>query len=430
MTEPVYFLKLELENVRCFKEKTTLDLSDGKGNWKKWTVILGDNGTGKTTLLQILAACQIEKSIAGSNPNEYYVCPIGFDYFINDIDDTLENFSPGENEGEATVYISESSETIELNFISSRYLGSSVQDDERFLNLQCFGYGANRSMSATSLSESSSKNSETLFINDAKLINAEEWLLQLDYAASKNSSIKEFAQKKRDQVEQILIELLPDVEEIRFTDPTKKNLKSTVEFKTPFGWVTIHELSLGYKTMVAWMVDLAARLFERYPDSDNPLAEPAIVLVDEIDLHLHPKWQRKIFDYLSDKFPQTQFIVTAHSPLVVQSAPKDANIVVLRREGDHVVIDNDIKSVQSWRLDQIMSSDLFGIESARDPETEKWLQERKELLQKKSLTPKEKARLEELNKKVHNLPTADTPEEIEAMEIIRTAADYLKNQKA
>jgi predicted ATP-binding protein involved in virulence len=425
MTEPVYFLKLEIENVRCFGENTTLDLSDGNGNWKKWTVILGDNGTGKTTILQILAACQIEKSSAGSGPDDYYICPIGFDYFTHEIDNSLEDIP-----GEVKAYISESTETIELGFSNSHYLGSSVHDDEKFLNLKCFGYGANRSMSDTSLSESDSKNSETLFIDDAKLINAEEWLLQLDYAASKNSLIKEFAQIKREQVEQILIELLPDVEEIRFTSPTKKKLKSAIEFRTPFGWVTIHQLSLGYKTMVSWMVDLAARMFERYPDSDNPLSEPAIVLVDEIDLHLHPKWQRKIFDYLSDKFPQTQFIVTAHSPLVVQSAPKDANIVVLRKEGDHVVIDNDVKSVRNWRLDQILSSDLFGIESARDPETEKWLQERTTLLQKKSLNADEKARLDDLNNKAANLPTADTPEDIEAMEIIRKAADYLKNQKA
>ena len=55
MKEPVYFLKLELENVRCFGEKAVLDLSDGNGNWKRWTVVLGDNGMGKTTLLQCLA---------------------------------------------------------------------------------------------------------------------------------------------------------------------------------------------------------------------------------------------------------------------------------------------------------------------------------------------------------------------------------------
>jgi predicted ATP-binding protein involved in virulence len=430
MAEPVYFLKLELENIRCFGKKTTLDLSDGNGNWKKWTVILGDNGTGKTTILQVLAACEIQESMPAESKNKGpRYRPVGFYHFGIEAKEQLNI----QIFGQAISYLTGSSlseHSVLLTFINKEQTLVSVHHDEKLNSLKCFGYGANRSMSITSLSESSSKNSETLFSDDAKLINAEEWLLQLDYAASKRSAVKEFAQKKREQVEQILIDLLPDIEQIRFTAPTKKKLKSTVEFKTPFGWVTILELSLGYKTMVAWMVDLAARMFERYPDSDNPLAEPAIVLVDEIDLHLHPKWQRKIFDYLSDKFPQTQFIVTAHSPLVVQSAPKDANIVVLKREGDHVVIDNDVKSVQSWRLDQIMSSDLFGIESSRDPETEKWLQERKELLQKKSLTPNEKERLDELNKKAHDLPTADAPEDIEAMEIIRKAADYLKNQKA
>jgi predicted ATP-binding protein involved in virulence len=272
-------------------------------------------------------------------------------------------------------------------------------------------------------------NSDTLFNENARLINAEEWLLQLDYAASKDSKIKSFAINKRDQVKQILIDLLPDINNIRFTLPTKEDLKPSVEFETSFSWVSIHRLSLGYKTMVAWMVDLAARMFERYPDSSNPLAEPAIVLVDEIDLHLHPKWQRKIFDYLSDKFPQTQFIVTAHSPLVVQSAPKDANIVLLRKEGDHVVIDNDLESVQNWRLDQILTSDLFGLDSARGPEAEKKLAERKTLLGKNSLSKEEKIRLDELNSYANRLPTAYRQEDIEAMSIVREAAEYIKNQK-
>ena len=86
------------------------------------------------------------------------------------------------------------------------------------------------------------------------------------------------------------------------------------------------------------MVDLAVRMFRRYPNSFDPLSEHAIVLVDEIDLHLYPRWQRTIMSFLSDRFPNTQFIVTAHSPLVVQAA-KDANIVLLRREGDRVIID-------------------------------------------------------------------------------------------
>ena len=236
-------------------------------------------------------------------------------------------------------------------------------------------------------------NSETLFDDTKTLINAEEWLMQLDYAASKNSEIKVFAEQKLSQVKQTLIDLLPNVTDIRFTTPNKSNLRPIVEFKTSFGWFGLNELSLGYKSMIAWMVDLAARMFKNNPDSENPLLEPAIVLIDEIDLHLHPKWQRNIFKYLSDKFPNTQFVVTAHSPLIVQAAEDNVNVVVLRKEENKVVIDNNIENVHNWRIDQILSSDLFGI-GTRNEEIERLLLERKQLLIKNDLTSDEKNRLE------------------------------------
>jgi predicted ATP-binding protein involved in virulence len=435
MSEPVYFLRLEMENVRCFGEKAELDLSDGNGNWRQWTVILGDNGTGKTTILQVLAGFeQVKMEIylpeSPLSENAEFIPKLFTQVdHINGV--KYQIFREGIKE--------QASGNVGIGFtggFSSRYMqsintrGYKVAKDLALQNAIVFGYGANRFMSKSATLESKAENSETLFNDEAKLINAEEWLMQLDYAASKNSDIQQYVEKKREQVKKMLIELLPDVTEIRFTEPTKENLKSSVQFKTELsGWVSIHQLSLGYKTMVAWMVDLAARLFERYPDSDNPLAEPAIVLVDEIDLHMHPKWQRKIFEYLTERFPKTQFVVTAHSPLVVQAAPADANIVLLKKEGDHVVIDNDIESVHNWRLDQIMNS-LYGIESTRGPETEKWLAERKGLLQKQELTSGEEERLSELNEKSRSLPTADNAADINAMEIIRKAAEYLQSQKS
>ena len=79
-----------------------------------------------------------------------------------------------------------------------------------------------------------------------------------------------------------------------------------VFFKTPYGDVRLHELSLGYKTLIAWMVDFANGLFDEYPESKDPLAEPAVCLVDEIDLHLHPKFQRtiiQVFDRNISQYP-------------------------------------------------------------------------------------------------------------------------------
>jgi hypothetical protein len=96
---------------------------------------------------------------------------------------------------------------------------------------------------------------------------------------------------------------------------------------------------------------------------------------------MHPRWQREIIGYLTERLPNTQFIVTAHSPLIVQAA-EDANLVLLRREGDHVVIDNDPVRLRNWRVDQILTSELFGLESARPPQIEEPLKERREILAK------------------------------------------------
>jgi hypothetical protein len=132
-----------------------------------------------------------------------------------------------------------------------------------------------------------------------------------------------------------------------------------------------------------------------------------------------------IMGYLSNLFPNTQFIATAHSPLVVQAAT-DANIVVLRREGDHVVIDNNPTNVRNWRVDQILTSELFGLDSARPLYLDPLLRERENILGKPTLSEDDERRLKELGAAIGDLPTGETPADIEAMDIIRLAAARLK----
>jgi predicted ATP-binding protein involved in virulence len=280
-------------------------------------------------------------------------------------------------------------------------------------------------MGKASLSEQRTDDTTaSLFSDDVDLINAEEWLLQADYAASKSPNSTR-AGERRDQVIEILKALLPDVDDVRFRASEEAISAPTVEFHTPYGWVRLQDLSLGYRTLLTWMVDLASRLFDRYPHSENPLAEPAVVLVDEIDLHLHPRWQRTLLGFLSERFPNTQFIATAHSPLVVQAAG-DANIVLLRRNGDQVVIDNDVERIHNWRVDQILTSELFGLDTARPPQVSPALEERKKILSKPRLTKADEKRLADLEAQIGNLPTGETPEDLQAMDIIRRAAALLK----
>jgi ABC-type multidrug transport system ATPase subunit len=434
---PSYFLSLTVENVRCFGPKQTLDLSDGKGRPAQWTIILGDNGVGKTTILRSLVALTPAKLPSSPGDDDYSI-----PRYFRDLK-LMFDWSPYRQSGDGNYMLStnyligaglketKKGRTWEDFKLMGNKTGvklASAPFPENVGEVVCFAYGASRRMGDMALSNTGEDSPfASLFSENVALINAEEWLLQADYAAHAANSLgaQKRAKARRDEIKKVLIKILPDVVDIRFTALDKEQFKPGVEVKTPYGWVSIKELSLGYKTLIAWMVDLASRLFDKYPESKNPLAEPAVVLVDEIDLHLHPKWQRNLMSFLTELFPNTQFIATAHSPLVVQAA-SDANVVLLKREGDHVIIDNDVKSIHGWRVDQILTSDLFGLESARPPQLDDLLEERTKILSKSRLTKKDKQRLDEIEEKVGALPTGETQEDMEAMDVIRRAAQRLK----
>jgi predicted ATP-binding protein involved in virulence len=92
--------------------------------------------------------------------------------------------------------------------------------------------------------------------------------------------------------------------------------------------LNINQLSSGEKTLLALVADLARRLAIANPNRENPLMGNAVVLIDEVDLHLHPRWQRKVVPQLQKTFPNCQFIVTTHSPLVLSSVPHK-NVIIL-----------------------------------------------------------------------------------------------------
>ena len=440
---PVYFLSLEVERVLCFKDRQVLDLSDGNGNPAQWTVILGNNGVGKTTLLRCLAGMEIELQTDGRE--EERPIPILLEgsrstLMWQELDSLAESFAEFKlkvayDDLLSSLRIQYQRDSLKQSQFKRAEIGvqlfDSYSDDgtpgNKLAGLICYGYGATRRMGETSLTESfDAENSASLFSEEASLINAEELLLQADYSArSASGKTEERLRKRFNQIIEILKRILPDVEDIRIAPADEDIPRPRAEFLTPYGWVHLSSLGLGYRTSIAWMVDLAVRLFRRYLDSEDPLAKPAIVLVDEIDLHLHPKWQRTIMDFLTERFPNTQFIVTAHSPLVVQAA-KDANIVLLRREGDRVVIDNNPEIVENWRVDQVLTS-VFELTTARPADLEPLLARRKELLSQPDLSKADKAELQELEAKIGSLPTAETPDDIKAMDIIRRAAQLLEN---
>ena len=85
----------------------------------------------------------------------------------------------------------------------------------------------------------------------------------------------------------------------------------------------LSQLSAGYRNMLALVMDFARRLAQANPYMENPLAAEAILMIDELDLHLHPTWQQKIIPDLKKVFPNTQIIATTHSPEVVTTVQQN-----------------------------------------------------------------------------------------------------------
>lgn len=118
----------------------------------------------------------------------------------------------------------------------------------------------------------------------------------------------------------------------------------------------IDQLSGGYKAVLSVVADIAKRLAMANPYSKNPLEEEAVILIDELDLHLHPKWQKTIVDDLKRTFPNCQFIISTHSPFIIQalSANELYDISKMQYAGEQ-------GSYNGWSIEAIQEQ-MMGVE--------------------------------------------------------------------
>jgi predicted ATP-binding protein involved in virulence len=161
---------------------------------------------------------------------------------------------------------------------------------------------------------------------------AMEWFVTKESEEAREGIKRQDLSYKLDEIEIVRQAIKTTIKECRhlrselnpprlLVDFQKKQYKQPVTLE-------ISQLSHGFRTMLALVMDLARRMAQANPHLDNPLNEEAIVLIDEIDLHLHPKWQQTILPDLMRTFSQTQFIVTTHSPQVL-STIRQKNILLL-----------------------------------------------------------------------------------------------------
>ena len=328
-----------IQNYKCIKD-LAVDCRGADGEIRQWTVLLGENNTGKTNVLRALALLR---------PLESEV-----EIERNGNKSITTKYAP-------TVLAAHPSTVIEAMLTGGVKWGigrSSRTIWEDPIDLHIYGYGVSRYPARVILSEREAKPGETLFRASARLLDFQEWLLQLDYSQKSGSEkSRKRLQKMHDLVSS---DLFPGVTDFNFKKDGNNEHVVVVFAAGKDGDVRFEELGFGYQTSLTWLADLCKRMFELYPDAENPLQEEAVVLVDEIDLHLHPKWQRDLVPTLSKVFPRVQFIVTTHSPHVLQSMA-DVNLYVLRRDetnGEITVERSDVTDFTGWTVEEILSETM------------------------------------------------------------------------
>jgi predicted ATPase len=210
---------------------------------------------------------------------------------------------------------------------------------------------------------------------DPRMNNVKQWLVNLDYYA-KDEAIRgetngPYARLQQDFNQVIKVLLYPMQLEICVKDP-KAGLVTAI---TADGEVPVEAVSQGTASLLGWIGVLLQRLHEVYDRDQEPRHRYALVLLDEIDAHMHPAWQRELVPRLSELFPNVQFIATTHSPLIVGGMPP-AQLFRFARDPAGKVVEVELEEDSAMgRSDQVLRGQLFDLSLTLDVATEKLMAE-------------------------------------------------------
>jgi predicted ATP-dependent endonuclease of OLD family len=407
----MFLRRIRIKNMRAISEldlsfessgTTDLDEVSGsrrelEGEARKWTLLLGENGCGKTTLLRAAALI-----LAGSDalaellqePDSWIregatECEIAIDFCTKKNEDRHASlvFSRGQK----------LKDIFSRNRQSMDRLDAALEHTTR--SYMVCGYGASRRLTAGSKSvtrTSPFKNVRsqavgTMFSNDAELNPLQEWAVDLHYR-KENEGLR--------LVEDVLKDLLPGLK-FKEIDRSKRELI----FETPDGDVPLSRLSDGYQNMAGWCGDLLYRITSTFEDYNKPLEARGVLLIDEIDLHLHPVWQRKLRDFLDKKLPKFQVVATTHSALTAQQCG-EGELYFLRRPdtGAAPRLEPFLGTPRKLLIHQFLLSPQFGLETVDSRSVEELKNEYRKLKRSKSLTNAQKDRLSAIASQLKNLP--------------------------
>ncbi len=175
-------------------------------------------------------------------------------------------------------------------------------------------------------------------------------------------------------------------------------------------------LSSGYKSIVTLATDIMDVMYEVW---DGATAGQALILIDEIDAHLHPAWRLRIVESLREAFPRAQFLITTHDPLVLRGLQRE-EVAILDNDGDQISVTKAAEvPIEGMSIDQLLTSELFGLESTENPARGRLLADYYRRLGKINLPADERIQLDTLREELGPaLPIGTTKRERLVMAVV------------
>ena len=339
-------LNVEVINEVIIKNFLCIDDIAIKLNESKEVYFLGENGDGKTLILYAIYLAFAGNRIK-SLPSQYAGIAI----------DMLREDTKG-----ATLS--------GLDLIKTAYGTDQTTEMKKI-----YAYGTHRGR-VNSIDNAEKYGFMTLFDANQTLVDPSEWIKDFCFREMMSQSeksdnqspidISDLVKKRKEALENLFNRILDKKVSVEFDDQDNYRVK----YIENGAKLTFEQLSEGYRTTIIFICDLLYRLFEQHPKDDIIHGEKAtgVVLIDEIDEHLHPRWQRTIVYRLRSLFPNIQFIFTTHSPHIIQGAGKDAVIYRLYRNKDGKTCVSDPffrKDLDFMMMNTLTTSPLFSMDDAR-----------------------------------------------------------------
>ena len=377
---------VSIRNVKAIRE-LDLDLTAAGSGRTPWLMLLGENGTGKSTILQAIALTLIGASALvrlsgmGVHPRDYirYRCKSG------SVSVKLSGFKGPHRLTFRSNHVEFTTPTGEQSVVKFGPTGRVVEGSGWEPQMIVLGYGATRllprdlSPAVTSTGDTFSR-IDNLFNPFIPLRDADSWMAGLKDVQFDSASL-------------VLKDLLSLAANARFeVDKDKRVIVAEHRERVP-----LRQLSDGYQSVVATAVDILDVMTRVWP---NLLDAEGIVLLDEIGAHLHPTWKMRIVSSIRRAAPGVQFVTSTHDPLCLRGLGT-GEVVVMKRDANHRVLAvTGLPSPADFRVDQLLMSSFFGLNSTVDPETDQDFTTYYALLAMPTRTEAEANQLRELQAKL------------------------------